>query len=101
MEGKELENTLVQTEDKAIVSTRTEIRMVTLLRVEMMEVLSEGNSKTIISMDMHILSLPTMMNMMANGREISDMEKVSSRRHRLEELKEGYMNGIISKRSFK
>ena len=54
MEGKELENILVQTEDKAIVSIRTEIRMVTLLRVEMMEVLSEGNSKTIISMDMHI-----------------------------------------------
>ena len=59
-----------------------------------------GNSNS-ENLDMDTLSIQTTMNMMANGGLARETEKESSRKHRLEELKEGYMKMIKSKKSLK
>ncbi len=41
-------------------------------------------------------SMKIMMSMTGNGRIIADMEKECSKRHQLEELKEGFMKMIKS-----
>jgi regulatory protein YycI of two-component signal transduction system YycFG len=75
--------------------------MVTEFKQTKMDMYIVGNSKLTQDLDMDTLGIQTTMNMMANGGLIVETEKESSRKHRLEKLKEGYMNLIKSKKSLK
>ncbi len=68
--------------------------MVMVFKHKIMEKNTVGNLIIHCMRDMDTLSTQTKINMMANGRITLNMERESSRKHQLEELKEEDMKKI-------
>jgi hypothetical protein len=98
---KDMGQRKIMIKKSSMVNLRTICAMVTEFQQTKMDMFIVGNSHFSQNLDMDTLSIQTTMNMMANGVMTVEMEKESSRKHRLEELKEGYMNLIKLKKSLK
>jgi hypothetical protein len=87
-------------EESTIFSTRIIGPTVTEFLLKMMEYIEESTKISGLTV-MDSWSIRIMMSMTVNGRITRDTEKEFSRRHQLEELKEGFMKGKKSKKSLK